>query len=147
MLIRKANLDDAAQLMPLMAELGYPQSLEEMKQRIEIYSDGNIYNLLVAETDNKIVGLVAFVMYEIIVAPYKRCRVEGLVVDKNYRGQGIGHKLMAYVEGIAKESNCSIVDLTSGLRRMESGAHDFYKTIGYDNDGDRAKVYLRKELN
>ena len=32
------------------------------------------------------------------------------------------------------------------LRRAQDGTHDFYKRIGYKNEGHMAKLYLRKEL-
>jgi hypothetical protein len=39
-----------------------------------------------------------------------------------------------------------IIDLTSGLRRAKAGSHEFYKNLGYKNEGYMAKLYLRKEL-
>jgi len=53
---------------------------------------------------------------------------------------------MAFVEGIAQQHSPAIIDLTSGLRRVQDGTHEFYKRIGYKNEGPMAKFYLRKEL-
>ncbi len=53
---------------------------------------------------------------------------------------------MAFVEKIAKKYSPVIIDLTSGLRRAKDGSHEFYKSIGYQNEGHMAKLYLRKEI-
>ena len=53
---------------------------------------------------------------------------------------------MKFVEDIAQQDSPAIIDLTSGLRRAQDGTHEFYKRIGYQNEGPMAKLYLRKEL-
>ncbi|XVN42358.1 MAG: hypothetical protein RCG15_06990 [Candidatus Rickettsia vulgarisii] len=53
---------------------------------------------------------------------------------------------MEFVEEIARKNRPAIIDLTSGLRRKEEGSHEFYKCLGYKNEGSMAKLYLRKEI-
>ena len=81
-----------------------------------------------------------------IVTNQTRFHIEGLIVDKNNRGLGIGKQLMYFVEDIARKFSPSIVDLTSGLRRAKDGSHEFYKNLGYQNNGPMAKLYLRKDF-
>jgi len=50
------------------------------------------------------------------------------------------------MEELAKQSSPCIIDLTSGLRRKKDGTHEFYKSLGYQNKGYMAKLYLRKEI-
>jgi len=54
-----------------------------------------------------------------------------LVVDKDFRKQGIGTKLMKKAEQWAKEKGYSEIRLRSGGHRKE--AHQSYKAIGYEN--------------
>ena len=75
-----------------------------------------------------------------------RFHIESLVVNEKYRGCGIGKKLMLFVEDIARKFSPAIIDLTSGLRRAKDGSHEFYKALGYNNEGHMAKLYLRKEV-
>ena len=75
-----------------------------------------------------------------------RFHIECLIVDRNYRNKGVGKKLMLFVEEVAKISRPAIIDLTSGVRRAKDGSHDFYKALGYNNEGHMAKLYLRKEV-
>ena len=34
------------------------------------------------------------------------CHIEDLIVDKNYRGQGLSKELLMYAKNIAKINNC-----------------------------------------
>lgn len=75
-----------------------------------------------------------------------RIHIEGISVNSELRGIGIGKKLMAFVEKAARQFGAVIIDLTSGLHRAKDRSHDFYYSLGYKNEGRSAKLYLRKEL-
>lgn len=144
--IRFAKHADIPQLLPLMESLGYPCDLEELASRFEIFTNHEGYGVAVAEQEGKITGWIAWSKSILFVKSCTRFHIEGLVVDSKYRGQGIGKKLMKFIEDIAAQHKPCIIDLTSGLRRAESGTHDFYKSLSYCNEGEMAKLYLRKEL-
>lgn len=57
--------------------------------------------------------------------------IGGLVVDSDYRRQGIGLKLMRTCEEWVKENGYREIRLRSGGQRNE--AHEFYKKVGYEN--------------
>ena len=129
MLIRKAHLNDLLLVMPLMEQLGYPQDFDEFQKKFELYLNDGHYGIAVAESEHKIVGLVAYVCYDLFVTSKKRFRIEGLIVDQAFRGKGVGKALMEYVENLAKEQGSSVIDLTSGTRRKDSGSHIFYEKL------------------
>lgn len=68
------------------------------------------------------------------------------MVDEDIRGQGIGRQLMEEAENLARSKGCKIIELTSGLRRAKEGTHEFYKALGYQNEGQMAKLYLCKKM-
>ena len=84
--------------------------------------------------------------YRATLAGIREGSVDGLVVSASHRGTGIGKKLMQFVEDIARQNSPVIIDLTSSPSRARDGAHEFYKRIGYQNEGATAKLYLQKEL-
>ena len=104
------------------------------------------YGIVVATSDGKTIGLIAWSRSQMFLLDKARLYIEALVVDEGYRGMGIGKKLMNFVEDIARKLSPCNVDLTSGLRRAKSGSHEFYKKLGYQHDGPRAKLFFRKEL-
>jgi GNAT superfamily N-acetyltransferase len=144
--IRAVRLSDGQRLSPLLEQLGYPMSLEIIEDRLSHYTSFPDYMLFVAETSEYIIGLIALSMHQLFLAPSKKGVIEALVIDKFYRGQNIGRQLMAQAEAHAKGCGCSVIELTSGLRRAPEGTHDFYKKLGYENEGPYAKLYLRKNL-
>ncbi|MDF3047791.1 MAG: Acetyltransferase [Candidatus Midichloriaceae bacterium] len=147
MKIRHATNFDISGLLPLLAELGYPASLEDFTIRFKRFLKTPGYGVAVCEIEKQIVGFIAWSRSNTFVSNAVRFRIEGLVVANNYRGQGIGKKLMRFVEDIARSNGICIIDLVSGLRRAKDGTHEFYKSLGYKNEGHMAKLYLRKEYS
>lgn len=146
-IIRKALREDVPSILTLMDQLGYPQPLELLQTQFEFFSKQDGYEIFLADKAGTIVGQVAWSRSYLFVSPSSRIYIEGLVVDKNLRGSGIGRKLMKKAEEYAQQISPCIIDLTSGLRREKDGSHDFYKSFGYHNDGYMAKLYLRKEIS
>ena len=66
--------------------------------------------------------------------------VENVVTDKEYRGQGLGRKVMEMAIEFARENNCYKVILQSASFRKE--AHQFYKNLGFD--GESKKAFIQK---
>lgn len=146
-IIRQATLQDAPSILPLMVQLGYPTTSEKLIERMNFYLISPDYEVFVAQQENNIVGLVTLTFFQHFVGDKKACRITALVVDEKYRKHGIGRLLMTEVENCAKNFGYSIIELTSGLRRAKDGSHEFYKKLGYQNEGFMAKLYLRKELS
>ncbi len=145
-LVRSAETSDISTLVPLMDQLGYPVLKHELKLRFERFTKNNGYGVAVACLENQVVGFVAWSTSSVFVLDKVRFHIESLVTDEKYRGYGVGKKLMLFVEDIARKFSPAIIDLTSGLRRAKDGSHEFYKNLGYHNDGHMAKLYLRKEV-
>jgi len=145
-MIRMATKSDITALLPLMDQLGYPTPLPQLEERFENFIKLDGYGIAVAITMSRIVGWIAWSQSKTFISDKTRVHIEGLVVDQEYRGRGIGKKLVNFVEKFAKQFSPVIIDLTSSLRREKDGSHEFYKTLGYHNEGPMAKLYLRKEL-
>jgi GNAT superfamily N-acetyltransferase len=143
---RAATREDAPSLLHLFAQLGYPCDQSALEKRFETFVAHKSYGVVVACRVDQIIGWVAWSVTPFFVSDKTRIHVEGLVVDERYRGQGIGKKLMVFVEDVATTYSPAVIDLTSGRRRATDGSHSFYKSLGYRNEGPMEKVYLRKEV-
>lgn len=69
--------------------------------------------------------------------------VENVVTDKEYRGQGLGRKVMEKAIDFARENNCYKVILQSASFRKE--AHQFYKNLGFDGESKKAFIMKLKD--
>ncbi len=144
--IRRAKTSDIPTILLLMDQLGYPTSENTLRIRFQKFTENRGYGVAVACLEDEVVGWIAWSKSELFILDKTRFFIEGLVVDEHKRGLGIGKQLMQFVENIAHEFSPSVVDLTSGIRRAKDGSHEFYKNLGYQQDGPRMKLFFRKEL-
>ncbi len=131
MIIRPIKFKDIPVMQSLITQLGYPCTPEQVQSRFERLFTLRDYLTFVAEKDGEVVGMVGFTKqfaYE-FDGPY--VRVQALVVDEQYRNQGIAEKLMTAVEDWAKAKNCVAISLNSGNREERVAAHQFYKKLGF----------------
>lgn len=85
--------------------------------------------IFVAESNNKVVGYIHLVNYDVIYADnFKNCL--GLAVDSDYKRNGIGSALLKQAEIWAKENGAVGIRLCSGIEREK--AHQFYQSQGYE---------------
>lgn len=91
----KANISD----IPYMQELVEPQVKDgTILNRTDDEIATNIRSYVLAKDDNKIVGYTALHVHSKRLA-----EVRSLIVDENYRGQDIGHKLVQFTLNEAKQ--------------------------------------------
>lgn len=145
-MIRPASISDLVEIQNLVNQLGYFPTEEILEKALKIYIESENYGIFVEVIDNRIVGLIAYSKTKIFVSGKTRIHIEGLVVDKNHRRKGIARNLLLHLEKFVLGTEPVVVDLVSGVKRAPLGAHDFYKNMGYELEGDRRKIYFRKEL-
>ncbi|RXZ80383.1 GNAT family N-acetyltransferase [Paenibacillaceae bacterium] len=69
-----------------------------------------------------------------------RALIEGVRVDKNNRGKGIGEALFRYAIDAAKVHGCGLVQLTTDKQRKD--AHRFYERLGFVSSHEGMKLSL-----
>ncbi|HRE31715.1 MAG TPA: GNAT family N-acetyltransferase [Candidatus Berkiella sp.] len=143
--IRKVILCDVKALLPLISQLGYPITEEQLIARLALYQGYNDA-AWVALVDEKPIGVIAVHIYDLFHCTERYSRIVTIVVDAPYRRLGVGKQLLAYAERHAKEKGCTALELTSSLKRLKFGAYDFYGSYGYNNNGEFESRYFRKFL-
>lgn len=89
--------------------------------------------------DKKIIGMLTMIIFRIPFA--KKGLLEDIVVDKAYRGKGIGTKLITTAINQARKEQVSYLDFTSRPTRTE--ANSLYKNLGFkkrDTNAYRIKL-------
>ena len=76
--------------------------------------------------NNELLGYVTLIPF---FPGHKHCEVYWLAVKKKVQKQGVGKKLMTYIENHAKEQGFRKVCLYTGQEMID--AQNFYKKIGY----------------
>ncbi len=133
--IRQAEIKDSERITILCEQLGYPATQEQIKQRLGKIQNNDFYILYVATLANEyVIGWAQAHIYDLIVTSTQAILL-GLVVDEDYRYNGVGKLLMQQIEKWAYEVGCEGVQVRSSIRRKE--AHLFYEKIGYINSKEQ----------
>ncbi len=132
---------DIPRSAPLLAQLGYRLTLEEIERRFAAVTATPDHLLLAAETQGRVVGLLHAFARPAIENP-REAVVQAIVVDAAFRGAGVGKALMAAAERWGREQGCPSVVLSSNITRAP--AHAFYKALGYRVAA--TSYVLRKDL-
>jgi len=138
---REAEKKDFNEIFPLLEQLWPDLELNYSKLNIiyNIAIDSKIQFLIIAQTDNKIIGFCSLSIKNNLWQAGQIGHVDELIVDENYRGLGIGKNLIDEITIIAIKNKCKRIELDSAFHRKS--AHEFYNKIGYDN---RAYLFSRK---
>ena len=137
--IRKARLEDSADLSRLIAQLGYDAAPAEVAERLAaMEAEGRA--VFVAEADRRGPMQHAHDRGAEAADDAPVGRISMMVVEEGVRGQGIGAALVASAERHLLKQGCRIVEVTSNLARTR--AHRFYESLGYE----KSSVRLAREL-
>ncbi|WP_348535305.1 GNAT family N-acetyltransferase [Lactobacillus sp. ESL0785] len=131
-IIRQVKITDSSAIQQInYTQLGYNYPLAKTQTNLQhLLADCQHHLLLVAEETHteKILGYVHVELYqETYFDPM--FNIMALAVDQ---GQGIGTQLMLAIEAEAKKLGISTIRLNSNTKR--TGAHQFYRKIGYSYD-------------
>ena len=112
-------------LAQLYEELsGEKTNLCKMKENFKVMELNPNYILLTAKENNLVVGSVMGIICLDLV---RQCRpfmvIENVIVKNDWRGRGIGVKLMEEIERIGRKRECYYTMFVSGVQRKD--AHQF----------------------
>jgi GNAT superfamily N-acetyltransferase len=110
--IRPGKPEDIPQVFELIKELAvYENALHEVETSVEkltedAFGNNPLYGLIVAENDNKIIGISIY-YYRYSTWKGKRLYLEDILVTEKQRGKGIGRKLFEATASHANTVGCS----------------------------------------
>ena len=135
-IIRKAEIKDVEAMSSLLYQLFSIEedfTFDEIKQKrgLELLIRSTESSVaFVAELEGKVLGMLT-AQTNISTAEGKKAAVlEDMIIDKNYRKQGIGKKLMQAMELWAKEQGISRLQLLAD--KTNSPALLYYKKLGWN---------------
>lgn len=125
--IREAFASDAPRIGALCVQLGYDVPAAHVERTIARRGpDLEIFVAVVPRVG--VVGWATVAIVETMTAT-RHAELQGLVVDDEYRGGGIGLLLLERVERFARDAGVRLVRLRSNVLRER--AHAFYERAGY----------------
>lgn len=143
--IRRATAGDANAIQALYQELVGDAQIRVLPGQITSLTESPVSFLLVAEIEGTVhatalLNLCADVMYA--AQPFGV--VENIIVTAAMRGHGLGKQLLAHVEQLATEHDCTKLMLLSGSHRPD--AHAFFRRCGFTGETKQAFVKYRSQF-
>ncbi len=107
-----------------------PETEADYRAAFATLRDHPDHTLYVARHDGAIVGtfLLSF-LPGLTGRGALHAQLRAVQVRADLRGQGLGARMVARAEDIAREKGAGVVELTSNLQRTK--AHRFYERLGY----------------
>lgn len=139
--IREAVPADLPQVLALYAQPGLDDdqvlTLEEAQRIHAAFARYPSYRLFVAADTaqpQRVIGSYALlVMHNLAHRGAPSAIAEDVVVDAQWRGQGVGRRLMAHAMDEARLAGCYKLALSSN--RCRERAHAFYESLGFTRHG------------
>lgn len=147
--IRQAKKSDLQSIVGLLADDALGSQRERFEEPLPtVYhdafaaiesQDGN--QIIVAVDNQKVIGCLQLTIIPGLARQgMKRAQIEGVRIDRNYRGRRIGEKLFKEAISIAKSEHCGMVQLTTDKQRND--AHRFYEKLGFSASHEGMKLIL-----
>lgn len=133
--IRQATSGDAPAIGRLLGEMGYPSTAQEVRRRLELTLPHPDYSSWVAGADGRVVGFAGAWVGHFFEMNGSYGRLLALIVDSDFRGQGVGGALVREAERWVFGRGGAVLVVNSGNHRPE--AHRFYQKQGYSATGVR----------
>lgn len=126
--VREALPSDVARICALAGQLGYDVAPDHIERRLAARNGRReVFVAIVPRVG--VIGWIGVAVREAMLSE-RRTDIEGLVVEDEYRSNGIGAILLARAEQWARANSCGTVRLLSNILRER--AHTFYLDNGYD---------------
>jgi GNAT superfamily N-acetyltransferase len=136
----------AAAVEALLEELGgrRPERAALEAEVAALIAEEGVGELLVAEGDGAIVGVLAASWQRAIHVPGSYATIQDLWVDPQWRSRGVGAELVAALAARARERG--VARLEVGLPREDFAALEqteaFYRGAGFEHLGPRMRLLL-----
>lgn len=129
--IRDSDESDVEHVLPLLEQLWPDAQLDDVALRAAFKQalSSELGRCLCATIRGKMVGFCTLNVRWSLWQQAPLGHVDELVVDQDYRGKGIGTRLLRRIEAVARQMGCHRIELDSAFHRQS--AHAFYERLGY----------------
>ena len=108
---------------PLIQQMYQDMNFDKFASALDEMIARNNYQMVAVLNDNKIIAVSGYWISHMLYCG-RYLQVSNLVVDKNIRSQGIGKKILNYLEDKARDLGCNKIVLDSYTENKKS--HSLY---------------------
>lgn len=127
------------EVRPFQLEESFRENLDELlfqlsgkRRELDLNNYPNTYCIGVFD-EKKLVGFAQ--LFVLSKTTFVMGHLEDVIVHSDYRGIGLGRKLLEEVISLAEENGCSVINLTTREERVE--AISLFKSLGFIDPGNQ----------
>lgn len=140
MIIREMRKDDLSAVWGLLRQLAEvledDEPLPALARLGELYDEmarlPQVYYNCVAEDDERVVGFLSLMCYRTFFHTGGTALINELVVAEDYRGRGVGRRLIAHAVEAARDRAVDEIDVSTEF--INEKAQQFYQACGFDGE-------------
>lgn len=151
MKFREANIEDVFEIVKMIADDELGKLREDFKDPLpdkyytafnNIEKDANQELIVLENVEGEIIGTMqlSFIQY-LTYQGGVRAQIEAVRIRKDYRGKGIGEKMMRWAIERAKERKAHLIQLTTDKKRPD--ALKFYEKLGFRASHEGMKLHFK----
>lgn len=136
MLIRQGIETDLPQVLELLKGMDGEDGIDPGEPLIiwRKMAEYPYFKIFVVEDNQLIIGTCSLIIIDNLGHKGAKIAIaESMIISQDYRGRGVGSKLMKFVMEKVKEENGYKLMLSSNKKRIE--AHKFYEQLGFQQHG------------
>jgi len=134
---RQADIHDLDSIRDLSAQWGYASSNQKICENLIEILDQQDHLVLVILSGQKVIGWIhGMYIRSVVLDPF--IEIAGLVIDQDFRRQGMGKILIEQITVWSKFKNCNRIRVRTNTVRTEAQA--FYISMGFTEIKEQ-KVY------
>ena len=135
--LRNATIGDVPQIRQFILNLARYEKLEHEMIATEdqlsetLFGDRRFAEVVIAEWDGEPAGFALYFFNYSTFMARPDIYLEDLYVEQEFRGRGIGRRLLTHLAGVAVENDCGRVEWS--VLDWNEPAQNFYSSIGAKN--------------
>ncbi len=122
------TIEEMASAFDLVSQMYSQMSFEDYISRLQEMIERNDFKMVAVYIDDEMVGVSGYWIFMMLYCG-RYLQASNLIVSQNFRSQGVGKKILDYLEKKAKISGCQKVVLDSYVENKKS--HPLYYREGF----------------
>ncbi|MEP6901000.1 MAG: GNAT family N-acetyltransferase [Actinomycetota bacterium] len=140
LLVRPAQVQDISEILALLREFAEYENLldsfevTEERLKIALFGENKIADAIVAFNDETAIGYAIFFPYFATFRGQRGIYLEDIYITKDFRGAGLGEKMLKYIAKIANRRGFERIDFQ--VLEWNTPAIGFYEKLGAERNDD-----------
>ncbi|MFD2568355.1 GNAT family N-acetyltransferase [Pseudotenacibaculum haliotis] len=133
---------DILQVIPLIRKINHKTPLDLLESRMKEMIELPHYECIGMYLDGKLIG-ISGLWYSTRHYIGKTVEPDHVVIDENYRNQGLGKKFFDWIHDYTQSKGCEAIELNTYVENRKS--HKFYYNEGYEIFGFHMLKVMRED--